>query len=84
MNIFIKELTDFSNKVDCPISSTLLQKYNQLSKECNPNDKSEINKSEKKNIVWKSNYEIIDLENGNIEVEKPIKNVCCDTGCFII
>ena len=24
------------------------------------------------------------IENGKVEIDKPIKNVCCDTGCIII
>ena len=90
MNIFVKELYNFSNNVNYPISMTLLQKYNQLSKECDLNDnyniksivKSEINSSITKNNA-KNEENIIDLENGNVVVDKPIKNVCCDGGCIV-
>ena len=90
MNIFVKELSNFSNNVNYPISMTLLQKYNQLSKECDLNDnyniksivKSEINSSVTKNNA-KNEENIIDLENGNVEVDRPVKNVCCDGGCIV-
>ena len=90
MNIFIKELQNFSNNVNYPISISLIQQFNQLSKECDLNDnyntktnnKSEINSSMTKNNA-KNEENIIDLENGNVQIDKPIKNVCCDTGCII-
>ena len=90
MNIFVKELYNFSNNVNYPISMTLLQKYNQLSKKCDLNDnyniksivKSEINSSVTKNNA-KNEENIIDLENGNVEVDRPVKNVCCDGGCIV-
>ena len=90
MNIFVKELYNFSNNVNYPISMTLIQKYNQLSKECDLNDnyniksvvKSEINSSVTKNNA-KNEENIIDLENGNVEVDRPVKNVCCDGGCIV-
>ena len=89
MNIFIKELQTFSNNVNYPISLSLIQKFNQLSKECDLNDnyngkslnKSEITSVTKNNA--KNDENIIDLENGKVEIDKPIKNVCCDTGCSI-
>ena len=90
MNIFVKELCNFSNNVNYPINMTLIQKYNQLSKECDLNDnynvksvvKSEINSSVTKNNA-KNEENVIDLENGNVEVDRPIKNVCCDGGCIV-
>ena len=84
MNTFIKELNDFSINVNYPISETLLQKFNQLSKECDLNDKSDNNTSETKNNAGKNEDKIVDLENGNVEIDRPIKNMCCDGGCIII
>jgi len=91
MNIFIKELQIFCDNVNYPISLSLIQKYNQLSKECDANDnynsktvsKTENNSSETKNN-FKNQDNIIDLENGKVEIDRPIKNVCCDKGCILI
>ena len=91
MNIFIKELQIFCDNVNYPISLSLIQKYNQLSKECDANDnynsktvsKTENNSSETKNNL-KNQDNIIDLENGKVEIDRPIKNVCCDKGCILI
>ena len=90
MNIFVKELQNFTNNVNYPMNESLIQTFNQLSKECDLNDfnlknlsKNEINSNVTNNNNGK-NDDILDIEKGNIAVDKPVNNMCCENGCIII
>ena len=79
MNIFIKALINFTNNINYPIETSLIETYEQLMKECDSNDNNlkstEVKSSDTKN----------DLEKGNLEVDKYTNNnSCCVNNCIII
>ena len=79
MNIFVKALINFTNNINYPIETSLIETYEQLMKECDSNDNNlkstEVKSSDTKN----------DLEKGNLEVEKyKANNSCCANNCIII
>ena len=79
MNIFVKALINFTNNINYPIETSLIETYEQLMKECDSNDNNlkstEVKSSDTKN----------DLEKGNLEVEKYTNNnSCCVNNCIII
>ena len=85
MNIFFKELVIFSNNVDHPISQSLIRQFEELSKECDTNEsnkvKTQINSNESQNNSNVDN--IVNLENGQVEVDRPVNGSCCTQICFI-
>ena len=87
MNIFFKELVNFSNNVDHPISNSIIRKFEELSKECDLNEsnkiKSQIN-SKDTGDNSKNEENIINLEDGNVVVDKPVNGNCCTQTCIII
>ena len=87
MNIFFKELVIFSNNIDHPISQSLIRQYEELSKECDSNEsikgKTQINSNESGNNS-KNEEKVVDIENGNIEVDRPVNGACCTQNCVII
>ena len=79
MNIFVKALINFTNNINYPIETSLIETYEQLMKECDSNENNlkstEVKSSDTKN----------DLEKGNLEVEKYTNNnSCCVNNCIII
>ena len=79
MNIFVKALINFTNNINYPIETSLIETYEQLMKECDSNENNlkstEVKSSDTKN----------DLEKGNLEVEKfTTNNSCCVNNCIII
>ena len=79
MNIFVKALINFTNNINYPIETSLIETYEQLMKECDSNDNNlkstEVKSSDTKN----------DLEKGNLEVDKYTNNnSCCVNNCIII
>ncbi len=87
MNIFFKELVIFSNKIDHPISQSLIRQFEEISKECDLNEsakvKSQINSNQSADNT-KNDDNIIDIENGNVIVDKPVNGACCNQNCIII
>jgi len=87
MNIFFKELVIFSNNIDHPISQSLIRQFEELSKECDSNEsikvKTQINSNESGNNS-KNEEKVVDIENGNIEVDRPVNGACCSQNCVII
>jgi len=87
MNIFFKELVIFSNNIDHPISQSLIRQFEELSKECDLNEsikvKTQINSNESGNNS-KNEEKVVDIENGNIEVDRPVNGACCTQNCVII
>ena len=87
MNIFFKELVIFSNNIDHPISQSLIRQFEELSKECDSNEsikvKTQINSNESGNNS-KNEEKVVDIENGNIEVDRPVNGACCTQNCVII
>jgi hypothetical protein len=89
MNIFFKELVIFSNKIDHPISQSLIRQFEEMSKECDSNEstkvKSQINseQSRNNNNNNKNDDNIIDIENGQVSVDRPVNGSCCTQNCFI-
>ncbi len=93
MNIFFKELVIFSNKIDHPISQSLIRQFEEMSKECDSNEstkvKSQINSEQSNNNNNNNNNNknddnIIDIENGQVVVDKPVNGSCCTQTCIII
>ena len=86
MNIFFKELVIFSNNIDHPISQSLIRQFEELSKECDSNEsikvKTQINSNESGNNS-KNEEKVVDIENGNIEVDRPVNGACCSQNCVI-
>ena len=80
MNIFFKELVIFSNNIDHPISQSLIRQFEELSKECDSNEsikvKTQINSNESGNNS-KNEEKVVDIENGNIEVDRTVNGACC-------
>ena len=87
MNIFFKELVIFSNNIDHPISQSLIRQFEELSKECDSNEsikvKTQLNSNESVNNS-KNEEKVVDIENGNIEVDRPVNGACCTQNCVII
>ena len=87
MNIFVKALINFTNNINYPIETSLIETYEQLMKECNSNDNNlkltEKNSSDTKNNE-KSEENKLYIEKGNLEVERYTNNSCCVNNCFII
>ena len=89
MNIFFKELVIFSNKIDHPISQSLIRQFEEMSKECDSSEstkvKSLINTEQSGNNVNKNDEkEIIDVEHGQVAVDRPVNGACCTQNCIII
>ena len=79
MNIFVKALINFTNNINYPIETSLIETYEQLMKECDSNDNNlkstEVKSSDTKN----------DLEKGNLEVDKYTNNnSCCVNNCITL
>ncbi len=87
MNIFIKELQKFTNEINYPINESLIETYEQLTKECDYNDNN-CKLSDIKTVDTKNNQILEEnklySENGNVEVEKPINKSCCVNNCNIL
>ena len=88
MNIFFKELVIFSNNIDHPISQSLIRQFEELSKECDSNEsikvKTQINSNENESgNNSKNDDNIVNIENGHVEVDKPVNGACCTQNCFI-
>jgi hypothetical protein len=87
MNVFFKELVIFSNNIEHPISQSIIKKFEELSKECDLNEsnkiKSQINSNETGDHS-KNDENIVDIENGNVIVDRPVKGGCCTQTCIII
>ena len=87
MNTFFKELVIFSNNVDHPISQSLIRQFEELSKECDLNEsnkvKTQINSNESGNNSQNEDN-IVNIENGKVEVDKPVNGACCTQNCIII
>ena len=86
MNIFFKELVNFSNNVDYPISNSIIRQFEDLSKECDLNEsnkiKSQINSNDTGEHTNKEEN-IINLEDGNVVVDRPVNGNCCTQTCII-
>ena len=87
MNIFIKELQKFTNKINYPIDDSLIETFDNLMKECDLNDNN-CKLSDIKTVDTKNNDKSEDnklySEKGNIEVEKSTNKSCCVNNCNII
>jgi len=87
MNIFIKELQNFCININYPIDESLIEKYEQMMKECDLNDNNSKTSQENTGVT-KNNEKIedniIDIEKGNIQIETPVKNTCCAIECIIM
>ena len=87
MNTFFRELVKFSNNIDHPISQSLIRQYEEISKECDSNEsnkvKTQINSNESGNNSKNEEDNIVNIENGHVEVDKPVNGSCCTQNCFI-
>ena len=87
MNIFIKELQKFTNKINYPIDDSLIETFDNLMKECDLNDNN-CKLSDIKTVDTKNNDKSEDnklfSEYGNIEVDKSINKPCCVNNCNIL
>ena len=87
MNTFFRELVKFSNNIDHPISQSLIRQYEEISKECDSNEsnkvKTQINSNESGNNSKNEEDNIVNIENGHVEVDKPVNGACCTQNCFI-
>ena len=87
MNLFIKELQKFTNKINYPISESLIETYDQLMKECDFNDNN-CKLSDIKTVDTKNNDKFEEnklyTQNGNVEVDNPVSKSCCINNCNIL
>ena len=87
MNIFVKALQNFTNNINYPIDDTLIEKYEQLMKECDSNVNN-MKSTEIKSADTKNNDKFEDnklyIEKGNVVVDNFTKNACCKNNCIII
>ena len=87
MNIFFKELVIFSNKIDHPISQSLIRQFEEMSKECDINESDTIKSQLNSNVTadqTKNDDNIINLEDGKVVIDRPVNGNCCTETCIII
>ena len=87
MNIFFKELVIFSNNIDHPVSPTVIREFEELSKECDLNENDKIKNQINSNETGeqsKNDENIINIEDGQVVVDRPVNGVCCNQNCIII
>jgi HPt (histidine-containing phosphotransfer) domain-containing protein len=85
MNIFFKELVIFSNNIDHPISPSIIREFEVLSKECDLNENNKIKTQINSNDTGSKNDEnIIDVENGQVVVDRPVNGACCNQNCILM
>ena len=85
MNIFFKELVIFSNNIDHPISPSIIREFEVLSKECDLNENNKIKTQINANDTGSKNDEnIIDVENGQVVVDRPVNGACCNQNCILM
>ena len=84
MDIFIKELQNFCININYPIDESLIEKYEQMMKECDLNDNNSKSTEVTKNNE-KGEENKFDLDNGNIEIDNiNHNNPCCVNNCIIL
>lgn len=85
MNIFFKELVIFSNNIDHPISPSIIREFEVLSRECDLNENNKIKTQINSNDTGSKNDEnIIDVENGQVVVDRPVNGACCNQNCILM
>ena len=87
MNIFFKELVIFSNNIDHPVSPTVIREFEELSKECDLNENDKIKNQINSNETGeqsKNDENIINIEDGQVVVDRPVNGACCNQNCIII